>query len=70
VTKSGYFGRCPKGVAKNGHQVAILGGAYRPYVLEKQPQGRHHFVSYAFVEGIMDITKLAPDMEVIRIETE
>ncbi len=29
VTRSGYFGRCPKGVAKNGYQIAILGGAYR-----------------------------------------
>jgi hypothetical protein len=70
VTKSGYFGRCPKGVTKEGHQVAIQGGAYRPYVLEKQPQGHHHFVSYAYVQGIMDMTKMAPDMEVIRVEIE
>lgn len=70
VTKSGYFGRSPKGVAKEGHQVAIIGGAYRPYLLERQTHGHYHFVSHAYVQGIMDVRELAPDMEVTRIELQ
>ena len=70
VTTSGYFGRCPKGVAKKGHQVAIIGGAWRPFLLAKQAQGHYHFVCHAYVPGIMDLKKLTPDMEVTRIELE
>ncbi|KAI1617118.1 heterokaryon incompatibility protein-domain-containing protein [Exophiala viscosa] len=32
-TKSGYFGRSDKGVAKQGHQVAVLGGALHPAII-------------------------------------
>ncbi|KAK4935889.1 hypothetical protein LTR10_023147 [Elasticomyces elasticus] len=70
VTKSGYFGRSPKGLAKQGHQVTILGGAFRPYLLERQPQGQYHFVCKAYVEGIMRLEKLAPGLEVTRIVLE
>lgn len=68
ITRAGYFGRCPKDVAKIGHHVAILGGAFRPYLLEKQPEGFYHFVSYAYVEGIMNMTALGPNMTLTRIE--
>ncbi|KAJ9503020.1 hypothetical protein H2202_001172 [Exophiala xenobiotica] len=68
VTKAGYFGRCPKGVAKIGHHVAIIGGAFRPYLLEKQPEDFYHFVSYAYVEGLMEMRALGPDMTLTRIE--
>jgi hypothetical protein len=68
VTRAGYFGRCPKGVAKIGHHVAIIGGAFRPYLLEKQPEDFYHFVSYAYVEGLMEMRALGPDMALTRIE--
>jgi hypothetical protein len=68
VTRAGYFGRCPKGVAKIGHHVAIIGGAFRPHLLEKQPEDFYHFVSYAYVEGLMEMSALGPDMTLTRIE--
>ncbi|KIV79714.1 hypothetical protein PV11_07260 [Exophiala sideris] len=70
ITKSGYFGRSPKGVAKPGHQVAIVGGAHQPYLLERQRQGHYHFVRHAYVQGIMDLKKLTPGMKVTRIKLE
>ncbi|KIW84426.1 hypothetical protein Z517_03676 [Fonsecaea pedrosoi CBS 271.37] len=71
VTNSGYIGRCSPGAAKPGHHVAILGGAYRPYLLEKQTSGLFQFVSYAYVEGMMggNIT-LPPRAKVSMIEIE
>jgi hypothetical protein len=54
MTNNGYFGRAPVDDVDRDHVVAILGGAFIPYVLEKR-QGHYALVSHAYVEGIMDL---------------
>ncbi|OQU97067.1 hypothetical protein CLAIMM_03068 [Cladophialophora immunda] len=71
VTQSGYIGRCAAGAAKPGHQVAILGGAFRPFLLEKQVSGNFRFVSYTYVEGVMSLDSPLPahaEVHLIQIE--
>ena len=67
VTKLGYFGRSPRGQAKRDHKVAILAGAWRPYVLEEQ-QGHYQFVCHAYVQDIMSMSKLPLHATVSRME--
>jgi hypothetical protein len=67
VTRSGYFGRSPRGQAKGGHKVLILGGAWRPYILEEM-QDHYQFVCHAYVQGIMNLSKLPADSTTTRIE--
>ncbi len=57
VTKRGFFGRAPANSTKVGLSVAILGGAWTPYLLEHH---RDHFklISHTYVEGIMSMRRL------------
>ncbi|KFA71993.1 hypothetical protein S40288_08080 [Stachybotrys chartarum IBT 40288] len=57
VTRKGLFGRAPAETLKPAQVVAVLGGAYVPYLLERQD---HHYqlVSHAYVEGIMSMKSL------------
>lgn len=66
VTKKGIFGCVPAETVKQGQVVAILGGAYVPYLLEKR-EGYYKLISYAYVEGIMSIKSLLAGWKVDRI---
>lgn len=68
VTRTGLFGRAPASAVKVGHRVVVLGGAYVPYLLERQ-RGRHfELVSHAYVQGIMSMSKLPSSCRVERFE--
>jgi hypothetical protein len=66
-TWNGYFGRAPIGEVKKDYVIAVIGGEYVPYVLEKH-QSHYVLVSHAYVEGVMDLKVLPNDIEVQRIE--
>jgi hypothetical protein len=67
VTKKGIFGCAPAEAVKQGQVVAILGGAYVPYLLRKS-ESNYELISHAYVEGIMSIESLHDDWKVDRIE--
>ncbi|CAH0046052.1 unnamed protein product [Clonostachys solani] len=67
VTKKGFFGRAPAETVKRGQLVAILGGAYVPYLLERQ-NGHYRLMSHVYLEGIMTINSLPRAWKVERIE--
>lgn len=46
VTKKGIFGCVPAETVKQDQVVAILGGAYVPYLLEKR-EGHYELISHA-----------------------
>lgn len=66
VTKNGYFGRAPAEVVKQGQFIAILSGAYVPYLLEKR-KDEYQLVSHAYVEGIMTMKVLPAGWKIERI---
>lgn len=67
LTKKGYFGRARLPNSKRDCVVAIIGGAWIPYILE--PCGVHYrLYSHAYVEGIMDWKRLPASALVQRIE--
>lgn len=67
VTKKGIFGYAPAEVVKQGQVVAILGGAWVPYLLEKR-ESDYKLISHAYVEGIMNIEGVPAQWKVDRIE--
>ena len=66
VTKEGYFGRSRLGEVRKGHVVAIVGGGYVPYILEKRDKN-YALVSHAYVEGLMGLRELPTWMSIQRI---
>jgi len=67
VTKKGIFGCAPAEAVKQGQVIAILGGAYVPYLLGKS--GSHYeLISHVYVEGIMSMESLPAGWKVDRIE--
>ena len=67
VTKKGIFGSAPAEAMKQGQIVAILGGAYVPYLLEKC-EGYYKLITHAYVEGIMNMKSLPAGWKVDKIE--
>lgn len=67
VTKKGIFGRAPAEAVKQGQIVAILGGAYVPFLLKKS-ESHYELISHAYLEGIMSIESLPANWKVNRIE--
>ncbi|PMD23464.1 hypothetical protein NA56DRAFT_72012 [Hyaloscypha hepaticicola] len=67
VTKKGFFGCAPAEAVKQGQIVAIIGGAYVPYVLEKC-EGYYKLVAHAYVEGIIRMKSLPAGWKLDRIE--
>jgi hypothetical protein len=67
VTRKGFFGRAPAETVKRGQHVAILGGAYVPYLLERQ-NGHYRLMSHVYLEGIMSMSSLPRTWQVERIE--
>lgn len=67
VTKRGIFGCAPAEAVKQGQVVAILGGAYVPYLLRKS-EGHYELISHVYVEGIMSMKSLPAGWKVDRIE--
>lgn len=67
VTNKGYFGRAPAETVKRGQVVAVLGGAYVPYLLQKQ-NDHYQLISHAYVEGIMTLSGSPVTWKVERIE--
>jgi hypothetical protein len=65
VTERGYFGRAPADAVKPGLFIAILGGAWVPYLLE-QHDDYFSLVCHSYVEGIMSMRGLGPTS---RVET-
>lgn len=66
-TKKGYFGRARLPNLKRDCVVAIIGGAWIPYILE--PCDRHYrLYSHAYVEGIMNWKRLPRSALVEQIE--
>ena len=67
VTKNGFFGRAPAEAVKHGQVVAVLRGAYVPYLLEKR-ENHYQLISHAYVDGIMCIEKMPAAWKVQKIE--
>lgn len=67
LTRKGYFGRASLPNLKRDCVVAIIGGAWIPYVLEPC-DGHYRLYSHAFVEGIMNWERLPRCALVQRIE--
>jgi hypothetical protein len=67
VTKKGWFGRAPVQDDAKKYVIAIPGGAFTPYVLEKK-QDHYILFSHAFVEGVMDWQRLPSGASIQRIE--
>ncbi|KAK7426493.1 hypothetical protein QQZ08_007088 [Neonectria magnoliae] len=67
VTSKGFFGRAPAETVERGQVVAILGGAYVPYLLKRQ-NGYYRLMSHAYLEGIMTMSSLPRTWQVERIE--
>lgn len=66
VTSNGYFGRAPAEAVKQGQFVAVLGGAYVPYLLNKL-QDHYQLVSHTYMEGIMTLKDIPAGWRVERI---
>lgn len=66
VTKEGYFGRSRLDEVRKGHLVAIIGGGYVPYILEKRDKN-YALVSHAYVEELIGLTELPTWMSIQRI---
>ncbi|KAH7471361.1 hypothetical protein FOMA001_g13292 [Fusarium oxysporum f. sp. matthiolae] len=67
VTSKGFFGRAPAETVERGQIVAILGGAYVPYLLKRE-NGHYRLMSHAYLEGIMSMSSLPQTWQVERIE--
>jgi hypothetical protein len=67
VTKKGIFGCAPAEAVEQGQVIAILGGAYVPYLLGKS-DNHYKLISHAYVEGIMNLESLPADWKIDRIE--
>ena len=61
VTEEGYFGHSHLGEVRKGHVVAIIGGEYVPYILEKH----YALASHAYVEGLMGLIELPTWMSIL-----
>jgi hypothetical protein len=66
LTKNGFLGRIFEGVGKKGQVIAIIGGAFVPYVLEKHDD-HYLLISHVYVEGIMQMKSFPKDMKLERI---
>lgn len=66
MTRKGFFGRAPAELVESGQVVAILGGAYVPYLLKRQ-NGHYRLMSLAYLEGIMTMSSLPRAWHVERI---
>lgn len=67
VTKRGIFGCGPAEAVKQGQVIAILGGAYVPYLLRKI-ESHYELITHVYVEGIMSMESLPAGWKVDRIE--
>jgi hypothetical protein len=67
MTKKGYFGRAPLPNHDKDCAVAIIGGAWVPYILE-QHGNYYKLYSHAYVQGVMTWKRLPSSLLVQRIE--
>lgn len=67
LSSSGFIGKAPKSSIRKGHVVAVLGGAYMPYILRRRSNS-HVLMSHAYVEGITGLKTLPSSAQIDRIE--
>lgn len=67
LTEKGRFGRAPTGDVTAHHAVAIIGGAWAPYILKKH-ESHYKLGSHANVQGLKDQEALPSSISSQRIE--